>query len=123
MPNCGNSTFWLSKAHSEPDGCFSPFSDVNHWASRTFTTNQPSPAGARPEPESASGASGTARVYGRFGPVPPPLLPLPATCKMYCETASIPPRESGGGGKSSPRKIPLVDLRGAWGDSLNLVRG
>src|SRR6185295_13717675 len=29
-------------------------------ASRTLTTNQPSPAGARPEPESSSGASGTA---------------------------------------------------------------
>src|SRR6266571_458572 len=62
MPNCGNSNSWLSKAHSEPDGFFSPFSDVNHWASRTFTTNQPSPADARPEPESSSGASGTARV-------------------------------------------------------------
>ena len=27
MPSCGNSNFWLSKAHSEPDGCFAPFSD------------------------------------------------------------------------------------------------
>src|SRR2546428_13541816 len=63
MPTCGNSAFALSKAHSEPDGFFSPFSDVNHWASRTFTTNQPSPAGARPEPESSSRASSTARVY------------------------------------------------------------
>src|SRR2546421_7903422 len=66
MPRCGNSNSWLSNAHSEPDGCFPPFSDVNHWASRTFTTNQPSPAGARPEPESSSGASRTARVYGCF---------------------------------------------------------
>src|SRR5207244_6348857 len=57
---------WLSKEHSEPDGFFSPFSDVNHRASRTFTTNQPSAAGASPEPESSSGASGTARVYGCF---------------------------------------------------------
>src|SRR2546426_8401488 len=81
MPSCGNSKFRLSNEHSEPDGCFSPFSDVNHWASRTFKTNQPSPAGARPEPESSSGASGTARVYGRFGAVPPPLLPLPVTCE------------------------------------------
>ena len=39
-------------------------SDVHHSASRTFTTNQPSLAGARPEPESSSRASGTARVYG-----------------------------------------------------------
>src|SRR5205807_9729322 len=60
---CDTSHFALSKAHSEPDGCFSPFSEVNHSASRTFTTNQPSAAGARPEPESSSGASGTARVY------------------------------------------------------------
>src|SRR5712664_3441448 len=66
MPSCGNSNSWLSKEHSEPDSFFSPFSDVNHAASRTFTTNQPSPAGARPEPESLSGASGTARVYERF---------------------------------------------------------
>ena len=51
MPSCRNQNSWLSKAHSEPDGFFSPFSDVNHSASRTFTTNQPSPAGARPEPE------------------------------------------------------------------------
>src|SRR2546430_1656981 len=75
MPSCGNSNSWLSKEHSEPDGRFSRFSDVNHWASRTFTTNQPWPAGARPEPESSSGASGTARGYECFGPVPPPLLP------------------------------------------------
>src|SRR5438093_4462616 len=72
MPNCGNSKSRLSKEHSEPDGFFPPFSDVNHWASRTFTTNQPSPAGARPEPESLSGASRTARVYkvaGKAGTV------------------------------------------------------
>src|SRR6266550_3902339 len=72
MPMCGNSAFALSKLHSEPDGFISPFSDVNHWASRTFTTNQPSPVGARPEPESSSGASSTARVYGCFEPVPSP---------------------------------------------------
>src|SRR5438876_3588632 len=71
MPSCGNSNAWLSKAHSEPDGRFPPFSDVNHWASRTFTTNQPSPAGARPEPESSSGASRTARVYGCFSGLQP----------------------------------------------------
>jgi hypothetical protein len=67
MPSCGNSDFALSKEHSEPDGRFSPFSEVNHWASRTFTTNQPSEAGARPEPESSSCASGTARLYTAKG--------------------------------------------------------
>jgi hypothetical protein len=54
---------------------FRPSQNVNHCASRTFTTNQPSPAGASPEPESSSGASGTPRVYGRrcggFGPPQP----------------------------------------------------
>ena len=72
MPNCGNSNFWLSKSHAEPDGCFSPFSDVHHSASRTFTTNQPSLAGARPEPESSSRASGTARVYRSRNALAPP---------------------------------------------------
>src|SRR5438034_4286344 len=67
MPSCGNPASRLSKEHSEPDGCFSPFSDVNHSASRTFTTNQPSAAGARPEPESSSRASGTARLYSVDG--------------------------------------------------------
>ena len=64
MPNCGNSTLSLSKPHSAPEGRRDPdVSEVNHWASRAFTTNQPSEAGARPEPESSSCASGTARVY------------------------------------------------------------
>src|SRR6478609_2459499 len=67
IPSCENSDFALSKEHSEPDGCFSPFSEVSHWASRTFTTNQPSPAGARPEPESSSGASGMRRLYRSAG--------------------------------------------------------
>src|SRR2546427_7336616 len=66
MPTCGKENSRLSKRQSEPGGFFSAFSAVNHWASRTFTTNQPSPAGARPEPESSSGASRTARVYGCF---------------------------------------------------------
>src|SRR5207244_11619298 len=88
MPNCGNSKSRLSKEHSEPDGFFPPFSDVNHWASRTFTTNQPWAAGARPEPESSSDASGTARVYGCFGPAPPPPSLLPATRETYCEAFS-----------------------------------
>src|ERR687887_2730436 len=63
MPNWGNSAIGVSNEHSEPDGRFSPFSDVNHIASPTFTTNQPSVVGARPEPESSSCASRTARVY------------------------------------------------------------
>ena len=74
MPNCGNSNFWLSKLHFDPDGCLAPFSDVHHSASRTFTTNQPSPAGARPEPTSPRGASGTARAYRSSG-LPPTILP------------------------------------------------
>src|SRR4029453_8034653 len=65
MPSCENSAAPLSKAHSAPEGCFSSLSDVNHSAARTFTTNQPSATGARPEPESSSLASGTARVYSR----------------------------------------------------------
>jgi hypothetical protein len=52
----------VSKRQSEPGGFFSLFSAVDHRASRTFTTNQPSPAGARPEPESSSRASGMPRA-------------------------------------------------------------
>jgi hypothetical protein len=58
-----HSAFPLSNEHSEPDGCFSPPSELSHWASRTFTTNQPSSAGARPEPLSSSRASGMAQLY------------------------------------------------------------
>src|SRR4051794_16184645 len=60
MPSCGNDTSWLSNPHPEPNVL-----DNHHSASRTFTTNQPSLAGARPEPESSSRASSTGRVYGR----------------------------------------------------------
>src|SRR5688572_15302715 len=59
MPNCRNQNSWLSNPHPEPN-----VFDVHHSASRTLTTNQPSPAGARPEPKSSSRASGIARVYG-----------------------------------------------------------
>src|SRR5207244_7176554 len=57
-PTSANSTLPPSKEHSEPDGFLSPSSDVNHSASRTFTTNHPSVAGASPEAESSSRASG-----------------------------------------------------------------
>src|SRR5438874_2421544 len=62
MPSCVNSFAGVSKAHSAPDGFFELgpcASDVHHSASRTLTTNQPSVAGASPEPESSSRASGT----------------------------------------------------------------
>src|SRR3954463_9676086 len=59
MPTRGNENSWLSKTVPEPNAF-----DVHHSASRTFTTNQPSATGTRPEPESSSRASGTARVYG-----------------------------------------------------------
>ena len=62
MPSCGNGNSLLSKRQSEPGGFCSLFSAVIHWASRTFTTNQPSEAGARPEPESLSCASGTCLI-------------------------------------------------------------
>src|SRR5438128_817917 len=69
MPNSGKGNSRLSKRQSEPGGFFSLFSAVNHWASRTFTTNQPSPTGASPELESSSRASGTARVYALLSPL------------------------------------------------------
>src|SRR5947208_14708923 len=68
MPRSGKWNSRLSNPHPEPNVC-----DVHHTASRTFTPNQPSPAGARPEPESSSRASGTPRLYWFCGPVPPPL--------------------------------------------------
>ena len=58
MPNSENHASRLSNAHPEPNVW-----DVHHSASRTFTTNQPAPLGASPDPESARGASGTPRVY------------------------------------------------------------
>ena len=58
MPNCGNHASRLSNTHPEPN-----VSDVIHSVSRTFTTNQPSPVGARPAPESSSCASGMSRLY------------------------------------------------------------
>src|SRR3954453_5585533 len=65
MPSCANSTGGGppggdsgSKAHRAPLP-----SEVPHSASRTFTTNQPSVTGARPEPKSSSRASRTARIY------------------------------------------------------------
>ncbi len=61
-PSCGNSNSWLSKLHPDPFDRLPVCSDVHHSASRTFTTNQPSSAGASPEPESSSRASGIARV-------------------------------------------------------------
>src|SRR3954452_722587 len=67
MPSCGNSRggapaggYSHSNAHRAPLR-----SEVHHSASRTFTTNQPSVTGARPEPKSSSRASATARVYPR----------------------------------------------------------
>src|SRR6187397_254313 len=54
IPSCGNSAAPLSKTQPEPNDF-----DVAHSASRALTTNQPSSAGARPEPESSSRASGT----------------------------------------------------------------
>ena len=58
-PSCSNSAIGVSNEHSEPDRFFSPPSVVSHIASPTFTTNHPGPVGARPEPDSSSGASGT----------------------------------------------------------------
>src|SRR5688572_14342693 len=58
MPSCEKQASPLSNRHPEPN-----VSDVHHSASRTFTTNQPAPAGARPEPASSSRASGTPRLY------------------------------------------------------------
>src|SRR5215470_14268256 len=54
IPSCGNLAASLSNTVPEPNSF-----DVNHCASRTLTTNQPSSAGASPEPESSSRASGT----------------------------------------------------------------
>src|SRR5215472_8179949 len=59
MPSCSNSAVGVSNEHSEPERFFSPPSVVSHIASRTFTTNHPAPVGARPDPDSWSGASGT----------------------------------------------------------------
>jgi hypothetical protein len=42
MPSCGNSNAWLSKSHLELR-----VSSFGHIASRTFTTNQPSPGVTR----------------------------------------------------------------------------
>src|SRR5438477_6069480 len=59
MPSCGNRQASVSKPTPEPNA-----GDVHHSASRTLTTNQPSPAGARPDPPSSRGASGMSGVYG-----------------------------------------------------------
>ena len=48
MPSCGKGNSRLSNRQSEPGGLFSVFSAVDHWASPAFTTNHPSPTGARP---------------------------------------------------------------------------
>ena len=45
--------------HSEPEHFFSPPSVVSHTASPRLTTNHPGAVGARPAPDSSSGASGT----------------------------------------------------------------
>jgi hypothetical protein len=62
IPSCVNSTGGsrtsLSKLHAAP-----LVSELHHSTSRTFTTNQPSVTGARPEPEFSSRASGTAQAY------------------------------------------------------------
>ena len=58
MPNSENHASRLSNAHPEPNVW-----EVHHSASRTFTTNQPAALGTSPDPKSARGASGTARVY------------------------------------------------------------
>src|SRR4051794_41009392 len=65
MPSCANSTGGASPGgYSDSKGHRAPLrSDVHHSASRTFTTNQPSVTGARPEPKSSSRASCTGRVY------------------------------------------------------------
>src|SRR4051794_25401347 len=65
MPSCANSTGGASPGgYSDSKGHRAPLrSEVHHSASRTFTTNQPSVTGARPEPKSSRRASGTARVY------------------------------------------------------------
>ena len=52
-PSCENSAASPSNTQPEPN-----VFDTHHSTSRTFTTNQPSLAGARPEPESSSCASG-----------------------------------------------------------------
>ena len=51
---CGNSASLFSNLTSEPNGF-----EALQAASRTLTTNQPSSAGTRPDPESSSRASGT----------------------------------------------------------------
>src|SRR4051812_49377139 len=64
MPNCRNENSGLSGPYAQDSRFWNTQSDpresnVSHIASDTFTTNQPSSAGARPEPESSSRASGT----------------------------------------------------------------
>src|SRR5262249_29476122 len=62
IPSCGNQAASLSNVQPDPKDF-----DVCHSASRVLTTNQPSSAGARPDPESSSRASGTTRVYRHEG--------------------------------------------------------
>ena len=61
IPNCGNSTgespYSFANQHAAP-----LVSEVNHSASRTLTTNQPSVTGASPEPASSSRASVKNRI-------------------------------------------------------------
>src|SRR5262249_43746585 len=59
IPSCGNENSRVSKLDPEPNDF-----DTHHCASRTLTTNQPSPAGVSPEPESSSCASATAPSIG-----------------------------------------------------------
>ena len=65
-PKCGTRLAALERAPRA--GRPQSFSEVRHTASLTLTTNQPSQTGARPEPESSSGASDTPRVYGCVRP-------------------------------------------------------
>src|SRR5437667_5875682 len=62
-PSWGKKNSRFSKLHPEPNVFV-----VTHWVSRTFTTNQPSLAGASPESESSRRASGTARESTGDGP-------------------------------------------------------
>src|SRR5580765_7032167 len=61
IPNCGNSSgespYSFANQHAAP-----LVSEVNHSASRTLTTNQPSVTGASPEPASSSRASVKNRI-------------------------------------------------------------
>src|SRR5512133_4061423 len=96
IPSPLNQAASLSNTHPDPNAF-----DVDHSASRAFTTNQPSSAGARPEPESSSRAPGIAAS----------LTSRQAPLEDVGPAREQQPMTSGRVGMHRARRDPASDLR------------